>query len=126
MPRCAGTTRGGGQCTTIVKPPQAYCYHHDPDRAAERKRNASRAGKSTGGKDVRDLKRRISDVIDAVLDGTQDRGRAAVAIQGLNALRGVLELERKMRELDELEQRIEKLEQAAGEQAKPGGGRWGA
>jgi hypothetical protein len=108
--RCAGIKRDGGRCTTIVKPPQTHCYQHDPERAEERKRNASRAGKS-GSKEVRDLKRRISDVIDAVLDGSQDRGRAAVAIQGFNALRGVLELERKIRELDELEARIQALEQ---------------
>jgi hypothetical protein len=108
--RCAGIKRDGGRCTTIVKPPQTHCYQHDPERAEERKRNASRAGKS-GSKEVRDLKRRISDVIDAVLDGSQDRGRAAVAIQGLNALRSVLELERKIREAEELESRLEALEE---------------
>jgi hypothetical protein len=86
------------------------CYQHDPERAEERKRNASRAGKS-GSKEVRDLTRRISDVIDAVLDGSQDRGRAAVAIQGLNALRSVLELERKIREAEDLEARLEALEE---------------
>jgi len=121
MPRCPGTKRDGGQCTTIVKPPQTYCYQHDPARAQERKRNASRAGKSTGGREIRDLKRRISDVVDAVLEGSQDRGRAAVAIQGFNALRGVLELERKVRELDELEARIEALERP-----REGGRQWGA
>jgi uncharacterized protein (DUF1501 family) len=91
-------------------PPQTHCYQHDPERAEERKRNASRAGKSTGGREIKELKRRISKVVDAVLEGSQDRRRAAVAIQGFNALRGVLELERKIRELDELEARIEALE----------------
>jgi broad specificity phosphatase PhoE len=110
MPRCPATKRDGGQCTTMVKLPQTHCYQHDPERAAERKRNASRAGKS-GGREIRDLKRRILEVVDAVLEGSQDRGRVAVAIQGFNALRGVLELERKIRELDELEARIEALEQ---------------
>ena len=110
MPRCPAIKRDGGQCTTIVRPPQTHCYQHDPERAEERKRNASRAGKS-GSKEVRDLKRRISDVIDAVLDGSQDRGRAAVAIQGLNALRSVLELERKIWEAEELESRLEALEE---------------
>jgi hypothetical protein len=110
MPKCPATKRDGGQCTTIVRPPLLYCYQHDPERAEERKRNASRAGKSSG-REIKDLKRRISEVVDAVLEGTQDKGRAAVAIQGLNALRGALELERKIRELDELEARIEALEQ---------------
>ena len=121
MARCAGTTRDGRQCTVIVKPPLLYCYQHDPDRADERRRNASRAGKSAGSREIRDLKRRISLVIDAVLEGSQDRGRAAVAIQGFNALRGVLELERKIKETDELETRIEALEQP-----QEGSRKWGA
>ena len=120
MPRCPATKRDGGQCTTIVKPPLTHCYQHAPERAEERKRNASRAGRS-GSREIKDLKRRISEVIDAVLEGSQDRGRAAVAIQGFNALRGVLELERKVRELDELEARIEALEQPQERER-----RWGA
>jgi hypothetical protein len=123
MARCAGTQRDGGQCTTIVKPPQTHCYQHDPARSEERRRNASRAGKSTGGREIRDLKRRISGLIDAVLGGSQDRGRAAVAIQGFNALKGVLELERKVREVDELESRLEALERATKERKEE---RWGA
>jgi uncharacterized protein (DUF1501 family) len=125
MARCAGTTRDGGECTTIVKPPQTHCYQHDPARSEERRRNASRAGKSTGGREIRDLKKRISALVDAVLEGSQDRGRAAVAIQGFNALKGVLELERKVREVDELEARLEALEKATGDREK-GGQRWGA
>ena len=120
MPRCPVTKRDGGRCTTIVKSPQVYCYQHDPERAEERKRNASKAGKSAGGREIKDLKRRILEVVDAVLEGSQDRGRAAVAIQGFNALRGVLELERKIRQLDELEARIEALEQP-----QEGGRQWG-
>jgi hypothetical protein len=125
MARCAGTKRDGGQCTTIVKPPQTHCYQHDPTRSEERRRNASRAGKSTGGREIRDLKKRISALVDAVLEGSQDRGLAAVAIQGFNALKGVLELERKVREVDELEARLEALEQATDGREK-GGRRWGA
>lgn len=80
MARCAGIKRGGGQCTTVVRPPQTHCYQHDPARSEERRRNASRAGKGAGGREIRGLKRRISEVVDAVLEGSQDRGRAAVAI----------------------------------------------
>jgi hypothetical protein len=122
MPRCAGIKRDGGRCTAIVE--GSFCYQHDPEKAAERRRNASRAGKRGGSKELRDLKHRISGVIDGVLDGDQDKGRAAVAIQGFNALRGVLELERKVRELDELEARIEELERSVAEQG--GGKQWGA
>jgi hypothetical protein len=123
MPRCAGTKRDGGRCTTIVKPPQTHCYQHDPARAGERSRNASKAARTKPSREIGDLKKRIGEVVEAVLDGTQDRGRAAVAIQGFNSLRGVLELERKVRELDDLEARIEQLEQANGDGKEK---RWGA
>src|SRR5215212_10157515 len=111
MAACSGTKRDGSRCTATVEPPQEYCWWHDPANAGKRRRAASKGGKGCGGKEIKDLKQRISGVIDAVLEGSQDRGRAAVAIQGLNALRGVLELERKVRELDDLEARIEALEQ---------------
>lgn len=106
----AATTRSGTRCTHAVKGPSGLCHLHDPQRADERKRNASRAGKSTGNREIKDLKRRISELIDAVLSGSQDRGRAAVAIQGLNSLRAVMELERRIKETDELEQKLQDIE----------------
>jgi hypothetical protein len=124
MARCQGIKRDGGRCTVSVAPGVQWCFNHDPERAAERKSNASRAGKSSGGREIRELKRRISDVIDAVLEGSQDRGRSAVAIQGLSALKGVLELERKVKEQEEILERIEALERSA--ETTEGGRVWGA
>jgi len=122
MAVCSGIKRDGSRCTATVEAPQDYCWWHDPANADKHRRAASKGGKGGGGKEIRDLKKRISEVIDAVLEGSQDRGRAAVAIQGFNALKSVLELERKIKETDELEARIEALEQTQG-----GGGRtWGA
>jgi hypothetical protein len=118
--RCQGIKRDGGRCTVAVAAGVDWCFNHDPARAEERRRNASRAGKSAGGREIRDLKRRISEVIDGVLEGGQDRGRAAVAIQGFNALRGVLDLELKVREQQELIERLEALEA----QAQRGDSRW--
>ncbi len=46
-----------------------------------------------------------------------------MAFQGFNALLKAVEVERKVREQDELEARIEALEQAAG--GREGGSRWG-
>ena len=116
MPRCAGLKRDGGRCSVSVAAGVQWCFNHDPARAEERKRNASRAGRSSSaaGREVRDLKRRISEVVDNVLEGALERGRAAVAIQGLNALRGALELERRVREIDELEERLAEIERRLG------------
>jgi transposase len=76
---------------------------------------ASHAARARPNREIKDLKKRIGEVVEAVLDGTQDRGRAAVAIQGFNSLRGVLELERKLKELDDLAARLEALERAGGD-----------
>ena len=73
--------------------------------------------------EIRDLKKRISKVVDAVLEDSQDWGQAPVAIQGFNALKSVLELERKVKEQEKILERLEALEQTA-ETAK-GGSRWG-
>ena len=121
MDVCAGIKRHNTRCTATVEAPQKYCWWHDPANSEKRRRAASRGGRGGGGKEMRDLKRRISEVVEAVLEGSQDRGRAAVAIQGLSALKSVLELERKIKEADELEARIEALEQA-----REGGRAWGA
>jgi hypothetical protein len=74
-------------------------------------------------REIRDLKKRISLVIEGVREGSQDRNRAALAIQRFNALRSVLELERKVKEQEKVLERLEALEQTA----KPakGGSRWG-
>jgi hypothetical protein len=121
MAVCSGIKRDGSRCTATVEAPLEYCWWHDPANADKRRWAASKGGKGGGGKEIRDLKKRISLVIEAVLEGSQDRGRAAVAIQGFNALKSVLELERKIKETEELEARIEALEQT-----QEGGRAWGA
>jgi hypothetical protein len=64
-------------------------------------------------------------VISNALSGEIERGVAAVVFQGYNALLKAVETERKIREQEEILERIERLEQAA---ANEGGreGRWGA
>ena len=128
MARCAGIKRDGGQCTTIVKPPQTHCYQHDPDRADERRRNASRAAKSRPNRELADLKALLEDLTNRVLGGEGvehlETGRAAVANQLINTRLRAVELERKVKETDELEERLEALERAAG--GRKGGQLWGA
>jgi hypothetical protein len=109
--RCAAITRAGGRCK-LDATSGSYCWSHAPENAAARKGRARRGGKARGAGEVADIKRRINEVIDAVLEGSQERGRAAVAIQGFNALRGVLELERRIKEQEEILERLEALEAA--------------
>ncbi len=123
---CAGIKRTGGRCTVSVGPGETYCHHHDPARADERRRAASRAGRSKPSRELFGIKAQLQDLVQDVLSGEVETGRAAVANQLLNTRLRAVELERKIKESDELEARLEALEQAderrKGGQAKP----WGA
>src|ERR671921_2586842 len=111
MPQCAGIKRDGGRCTVVVGPGQTHCYQHDPNRSEERRRNASRGGKSKGNGELADLKKQVKDLASDVLEGKADRGRAAVANQLYNTLIRAIEQERKLRELEEIAVRLEALEE---------------
>ena len=111
MPQCAGIKRDGGRCTVVVGPGQSHCYQHDPRRAEERRRNASRGGRARGAGELADLEKQLKDLAADVLAGEVDRGRAAVANQLLNTYLRAAEQERKARELEEIAGRLEALEE---------------
>ena len=113
MPRCAGIKRDGGRCTVVVGAGKQHCYAHDPDRVDERKRNASRGGKSkaAGGGELADLKRQARELAADVLEGNVETGRAAVANQIYNTLIRAVEQERKNLETGELAERLEAIEE---------------
>ena len=114
MNRCHGTRRNGERCTQTVEPPNAYCWHHAPERAEERRRAASRAGKSRPSTEVRTIKEEIKGVISGVKAGEIDRNDAAVMIQGYRALKDFISLERQVRVDDELAAEIEELKREYG------------
>lgn len=76
-----------------------HCYGHRPDLVQERRRNASKGGKSGGrGRprtETNALKKEIRSVIGGVLAGSIPQGRGAVILQGFNTLLRVHELERR-------------------------------
>jgi hypothetical protein len=105
----------------------AYCIGHDPDQAEARRRRASKGGKRGGrGRpqaELADIKRRLSDLADDVLEGRQDKGVAAVASQVLNVYLRAVSVELKAKEQTELIERLEVLEAV---QTNTGGNRrWG-
>ncbi len=112
MPQCSGVTRDGGRCSASVRPGLEWCYNHHPDRAQERQRNASKAGKSKPNKELAALKVRVAVLAEDVLCGEADKGAAAVVAQLWNVLLRALALEIKVKEQEELEARIAQLEEA--------------
>jgi hypothetical protein len=120
MAVCAGTKRDGSRCTATVEPPQTYCWWHDPENAEARRRAASKAGKSRPSRELPGIKSQLQDLTRDVLAGDLETGRAAVANQLINTRLRAIEQERKNRETEDLEARIEALERAQ----EKGGPRW--
>ena len=126
MRTCAGIKRDGGRCTTVVTNANEYCYFHDPRRAEERKRNASRAGRSKPGKELANIKHRLSNLADDVLTGAVDKGVAAVASQVLNVYVRAVALEMKVGGDEELAERMDGIEGLLAAGAEPTGWDCGA
>src|SRR4051794_11209323 len=110
MPQCAGIKRDGGRCAVVVGPGQTHCYQHDPKRAEDRRRNASKGGRSKGNQKLAKLDKQLEDLAADALEGAVERGVAAVVNQIVNSRIRLLELERKIREQEELELRLAALE----------------
>jgi hypothetical protein len=94
------------------------CWLHDPSRAEERHRHASKAARSKPNRELRDVKALCEDLTERVLVGALLPGPAAVANQLTNTRLRAIEQERKNREAESLEARIEELERAQANQAK--------
>ena len=123
--QCSGIKRDGGRCTVVVNGSSLeYCYQHDPERAQERRRNASRAGKSSPSRELASIKRRLSELAQDVLEGSVERGDGAVVSQILNVYLRALSVELKLREQEEILERVAELETLMEQQRQ--GGRRGA
>src|SRR5215204_3053829 len=128
MSVCSGIRADGGRCRAQAMRDSAYCIGHDPDQAEARRRRASKGGKRGGrGRpqaELANIKARLSDLADDVLEGRQDKGVAAVASQVLNVYLRAVSVELKAREQQEFVERLEILEERLGRDG--GGRRWGA
>jgi hypothetical protein len=112
-PQCNGITNAGRRCTARALPGQQWCHNHSPGRADQRKRNAKAGGRARARRqpsEIEDIRRRIEAATSAVLRGKLDRAIAVAAFQGFHCLLRAVELERRVREADELEGRISMLE----------------
>ena len=113
--RCRAITKGGTRCR-LDATHGSYCYQHAPETVEERRRNASRGGK-TGGNgrpgsgEVAEIKEEIRGVIGGVLSGRVERSTGATMFMGFNVLLRAVEIARKIKEQDEVLARLEALEE---------------
>jgi hypothetical protein len=119
---CSATKRDGSPCTLPSSGPSALCWAHDPKNAERRRRGQSRGGRNKPSRELTGLKAQLQDLTTDVLSGELETGRAAVANQLINTRLRAIEVERKIKETQELEERIGALETGS----SGGGKRWGA
>jgi hypothetical protein len=111
MAVCRATKANGEPCTLAANGPQGFCWAHDPANREKRRRMASKAARSKPNREIPAIKALLEDLIERVLAGDLETGRAAVANQLVNTRLRAIETERKIKETEELEARIEALEQ---------------
>jgi len=130
--RCTAITKGGSRCSHTATA-DTFCHLHHPDRAEQRRRDASRGGKaggngrSSGLSEIGEAKKWIKGLVAQLLQGTVERDVATAAFQGINVLARYIELENKLKLTEEIEQRLEALEaleQPNGHTPKGGYGTW--
>ena len=112
---CRATKASGDPCKAPATGPHGYCWAHDPANAEQRSRMASKAARSKPSRELVGLKAQLVDLTQDVIAGELETGRAAVANQLINTRLRAIELERKIREQDEILERLEALEAAQSE-----------
>ena len=118
MGLCGATKANGEVCKAPATGSHGLCWAHAPENAEKRRRMASRAAKAKPNRELRDVKALLAELTDRVLggDGVEplEAGRAAVANQLINTRLRAIEQERKIKETEDLEARIEALERSQG------------
>jgi hypothetical protein len=120
MALCRATKASGDPCKAPATGPHGHCWAHDPANAEQRSRMASKAARSKPNRELSSIKALLEDLTERVLSGDLETGPAAVANQLTNTRLRAIEQERKNKETEELESRIEALERAK----ERGAGRW--
>jgi hypothetical protein len=112
MAVCRAIKANGEPCTLPANGPQGFCWAHDhpANREKKRRRMASRAARSKPSRELTALKAQLQDLTERVLASDLETRRAAVANQLLNTRLRAIELERKIKETEELATRLEALD----------------
>jgi hypothetical protein len=119
--RCKAIKRDGSRCSLPAARENGFCWAHDPANAEQRRRAASKAGKTKPSAELHQIKRQLRNIADEVLEGEITTAKGSVAAQVLGVYLRAVEQERKNFETQELADRLEQLEAAYG----GGNKRWG-
>ena len=122
MARCAAIKANGERCRLDATGKQDTCWAHSPENSEKRRKRAPRGGRAKANRELPQIKTLLADLTEQVLAGELETGRAAVANQLINTRLRAIEVERKIREQGEIEERIASLEDLARNRGRG----WGA
>src|SRR5215211_5255746 len=114
---CAAIKPDGARCKARAMQGSQWCFNHHPDHSQERRRNASKGGQRggrgrparLGAEGLKDIKDLLKSLTDDVLSGEVERATAIAANQLLNTALRAIELERRWKEIEDLEGRLANL-----------------
>ncbi len=114
MARCSRIKADGERCRGMAIDASGLCYAHSPNteekRRAASSKGGKRGGRGRGNGDIKDVKAWLLKLAADVEEGRLEAKDGSVVSQILNVfLRGV-EVERRVKESEELEERLEALE----------------
>ncbi len=110
--QCPATKRNGDRCSGSVPEGKYHCWFHDPANSDKRRRAASRGGKGNRSRVSRDLHLLLESLTEQVVAGDLEPYPASVAGQLIGVRLRLLEFERRVRETDTLELKVEELSEA--------------
>jgi hypothetical protein len=121
MSQCTFKTRDGRSCKGAPVGSHGGCYAHDPQFELHRRRVAKKNGRrggrgrpNPGTADLARLQEQFEALGEKVLKGEVDRAAAAVTVQAWSAARACIATSAKLRELEEIEERLDALEKQRG------------
>jgi hypothetical protein len=129
MTQCIGVKPNGELCRCVAARGSDFCPAHDPARKEARHRNASKAARSKPGREIKDLKVQLESLANDVLNESVEPKVGAVVNQILNTRARLIEVDRKLRETEELGRELEELRELVERDAGRGEVRrspWGA
>jgi len=110
------TKANGEPCRGTATGTHGLCWAHAPENAEQRRRGAQRGGRAKANRELVGIKALLAELTIRVIGGEGveplEAGRAAVANQLLNTRLRALEQERKIKETEDMEARIEALERS--------------
>jgi hypothetical protein len=109
MSQCSVTKPNGERCKRTADGPEGYCWSHDPKKAGERRRNASKAATAKADREIRETKAEIRKLVRLVREEDFDVSKANSINRLYQTLLQYIVVERGVYREDDLAQRIREL-----------------